>query len=374
MENLNPKFSDIYAGQTFLGQFIAHDMTFNETFNFNDNKSNTNIRTPFLDMDSLYGKGPIDMPYLFDGNNIIFNEIDTDLFRTPNGTAVIGDPRNDENFIIAQLQVLFIKFHNKVGKINKNFDNIRRIVTRHYQWIVVNDFLRKFVGDKIVDDVLTNGNKFYKANGSVSPKNGIIPHEYSIAAFRFGHATILNEYQINVTETFSLLDIFNRRDLTIDWDFFFGGTQKAKIIEPKLVETLANLPIPKPTGLKSNSLAFRNLLRGQMFKLISGQVLARRLGIKELTPNELEFNKLKKCGIEEIATDTPMWYYMLQESYVKNKGEFLGETAGRLVAEVIIGILVEDTLSYLSQNNWKPTLPSRVKGQFDMIDLVAYVI
>ena len=374
MVTINVKFSNIDAGYTFLGQFIAHDMTFNETFNFNDIKSNTNIRTPFLDLDSLYGKGSVDMPYLFDGKKLIFNDVDTDLFRTPNGTALIGDPRNDENFIIAQLQLLFIKFHNKVLIRHGDFKRTRREVTWHYQWIVVNDFLRKFVGDKIVDDILDNGNKFYKQISNTSPKEGVIPHEFSIAAFRFGHATLLNEYQINAIEIISLLDLFTRRDLTINWEFFFGGNQKTKIIEPKLVETLANLPIPKPKELITNSLAFRNLLRGQMFKLISGQVLARRLNVKELTPNEVGFNKLNNCGLGDIALNTPMWYYMLQESYVKYKGEQLGDTAGIIVVEVIIGILRASKNSYLAQDNWTPTLPSRIKNQFDMIDLINFTL
>ena len=37
-----------------------------------------------------------------------------DLPRAPHGFALIGDHRNDENLIVAQLHLAFLKFHNKV--------------------------------------------------------------------------------------------------------------------------------------------------------------------------------------------------------------------------------------------------------------------
>ncbi|NQX95325.1 MAG: hypothetical protein HRT64_10495 [Erythrobacter sp.] len=40
---------------------------------------------------------------------------DHDLLRAPNGRAIIGDPRNDENRIISQIQLAIIRFHNLVS-------------------------------------------------------------------------------------------------------------------------------------------------------------------------------------------------------------------------------------------------------------------
>ena len=83
-----------------------------------------NFRTPRLDLDSVYGLGPEVQPYLYDWDSdppgvrllVGCNPRDgtEDLPRNQQERALIADPRNDENLIVAQLHLLFIRFHNAV--------------------------------------------------------------------------------------------------------------------------------------------------------------------------------------------------------------------------------------------------------------------
>src|SRR5215472_13073991 len=161
--------SEITAAYTYLGQFVDHDLTFDPTSllrEFLDEKqieALADFRTPRFDLDNLYGRGPDDQPYLYESDGIRMrlgermsgNPFDPDarqVPRGPDGRALIGDPRNDENRIVAQLHAIFLRFHNQVadhlarqGKIT--FDEVRNQVRWHYQWMLVTDFLPRVVND-----------------------------------------------------------------------------------------------------------------------------------------------------------------------------------------------------------------------------------
>src|SRR5262249_55431914 len=123
--------SVISAGFTYLGQFIDHDITFDPMSSLqkqNDPNQLVDFRTPRFDLDSVYGRGPSDQPYLYedDGRHFklgrrltgaeSFDPNVRDLPRhkseTSRARALIGDPRNDENVIVAQLHATFLRFHN----------------------------------------------------------------------------------------------------------------------------------------------------------------------------------------------------------------------------------------------------------------------
>lgn len=62
----------IPVGYTYLGQFLDHDITFDPVSSLdrqNDPNALTDFRTPRLDLDSLYGRGPADQPFLYDQND-----------------------------------------------------------------------------------------------------------------------------------------------------------------------------------------------------------------------------------------------------------------------------------------------------------------
>jgi len=215
----------IPAGYTYLGQFIDHDITFDPASSLqqqNDPDALVDYRTPRLDLDSLYGRGPADQPYMYSGSRFRLGralfELDQptkarDLPRfndpnDPNGAkrALIGDKRNDENVIVSQLHAAMLHFHNKlVDQDSKaSFTEVQRRVRWHYQWIVVNDFLVKTCGKDAVEDILPHLGKkqpiwkhqpklvFYKWR-----EDPFMPIEFSAAAYRFGHSMVRPIYRLN---------------------------------------------------------------------------------------------------------------------------------------------------------------------------------
>ena len=165
----------IPAGYTYFGQFIDHDITFDPMSSLmgqNDPESLVDFRSPRLDLDNVYGRGPADQPYMFEADSKTFLLSHRMLLRNTkvmpigkqahdlqrlNGRAVIGDKRNDENVIVSQLQGMFLNFHNAVVRdfpADAPFETIQREVRWHYQWAVLNDFLPKIVGDEMVHSIL----------------------------------------------------------------------------------------------------------------------------------------------------------------------------------------------------------------------------
>ena len=152
------------AGYTYFGQFVDHDVT------LDDARAAGAGRSPLLDLDSVYGVGPRPGSPLYGsragaaarGAPALGGAADgvalarEDLPRDDAGHALVGDPRNDENVIIAQLHLLFIRFHNRVvehvaatgarPRDPRSSSEARQLVRWHYQWLIVNDFLAKVVG------------------------------------------------------------------------------------------------------------------------------------------------------------------------------------------------------------------------------------
>src|SRR4029453_13706187 len=119
----NPDNPSMSAGFTFLGQFVDHDITFDPTSSLErqaDPESIRNFRTPALELDSLYGSGRGASPHLYDQaapgaiKLLLDAAAPRDLPRNSQNVALIGDPRNDENLIVSQLHLAFVKFHNAV--------------------------------------------------------------------------------------------------------------------------------------------------------------------------------------------------------------------------------------------------------------------
>jgi hypothetical protein len=216
----------IPAGYTYLGQFIDHDITFDPASSLqerNDPDALVDYRTPRLDLDSLYGRGPDDQPYAYDGkkfrlgeklfeNDQPSNARDLPRFTVPGDAnapkrALIGDKRNDENVIVAQLHSAMLQFHNRMVDAfpkEASFEEIQQQVRWHYQWIVVNDFLVKLCGRDVVHEILPHIGKhapiwkhppqlaFYKPR-----EDAFMPVEFSVAAYRVGHSVVRPIYRLN---------------------------------------------------------------------------------------------------------------------------------------------------------------------------------
>ena len=398
---------DIPAGYTYLGQFIDHDLTFDTASSLdraNDPDALTDFRSPRFDLDCVYGRGPVDDPFLYDrttGNEKLHigrHDDEDDLPRNDQEVALLGDPRNDENTFVSQLQLTMLKFHNKVIDLveadpalrkgsETRFEAAQRIVRWHYQWLVVHDFLRRTVGADMLASVLDEtGPRPKVTRDFYTWKNDpYMPVEFSVAAYRFGHSQIRGRYKLNTLvgplRTFlptSTLDPATRLQhfggfrilppfWTIEWARFFEvdgagkeSRQHSRIIDAKLADPLAALP-PEIGGSRP-SLIDRNLTRGARLLLPSGQDVAGHIGADVLTEAELA---LPGGG------PAPLWYYILKEAEVQAGGRHLGQVGGRIVAEVFLGLLAKDPSSYLRNDPcWRPFLNGG--ADFTMADLITF--
>ncbi len=160
----------------------------------------------------------------------------------------------------------------------------------------------------------------------------------------------------------------------IDWQTFFdfgdsrmrknSRVRKNKRLDSKLSTVLFDLPnIP---GSEPQSLAQRNLLRHLTFKIPSGQQVAGAMRITPLAASDLA--DLKPF---HLHNRTPLWFYCLREAEVLGEGKRMGPVGGRIIGEVMIGLLEGDTTSYLRQEpDWTPILGN--DGEFTMVDLLKF--
>ena len=312
---------------------------------------------------------------------------------------MIGDPRNDEHLIIAGLQCAFIKFHNRQvddvraanGAVQPDdFDDARRLTTWHYHWLLLHEFLPLFVGSDMVDDVLSNGRRFY----TVGPGEAFMPVEFQGACYRFGHSMVRPSYRANLkgnddgSPFFGFIFDPGQNDATADptdlrggyraprrfigWQTFFdfgdGEVRRNKQIDTHISSPLFTLPLgaiashDKPTVLPQ-----RNLLRQLTWSMPSGQSVAAAMGITPLSKQEL--TELRPYGFDK---STPLWYYALKEAQVLASSLHLGPVAGRIVAEVLIGLMQSDPSSYVNVTpGWKPTVPvADASAGFRMTDFL----
>jgi Animal haem peroxidase len=436
-ESMSPSVADgpgspIPAPYTYLGQFIDHDITItvdapNSGFNADQeilkpefeainrgqaNRLFKNGRTSGFDLDSLYGLQPDpktgQLPVPFVGNEFLIGDVtatgpaipgkskDNDLPRRRTGDskiarlAVIGDPRNDENVIIAQLHLAFLKFHNSIVREGRTYEESRRLTVQHYQWLVLRDFLPKICAPQIVDSILEKGNRIYKSKG----QEKFMPLEFSVAAYRFGHSMIRSTYDFNrnfkkvgpvqAVGTLDLMFQFTGKSGNLgghatlpdnwiaEWELLM--LDKALPIDTSLTPFLASLPGQgAPLNIMSH-LAKRNLLRGYLFKLPIGQAAARILLPKteQLTSEQLLsacISPAQQTVVKDGGFDkrTPLWFYVLAEAKVLGKDGALGPLGSWLVAETIIGLMRANPESILN----KPFVPTlgQIPGRFDLQDL-----
>ena len=403
----NPNNPAHTAGTTFFGQFIDHDITFDASSGLGRPtapESARNFRTPALDLDSVYGQGPVADQALYDPADTAKLKLESgglfeDLPRTADNRAIIADPRNDEHVILAGLHAAFIRFHNNaVDAVRAQgtsapgaaFAQARRLTTWHYQWLVVHEFLPLIVGQAMVDDVLRRGRRFF------TPRNNpFIPVDFQGAAYRFGHSMIRPSYRANLAgdhgHPFFAL-IFDPAeagkpdpdDLSggvraprrfVGWQTFFdfgdGEVKPNKLIDTKLSTPLFNLPLGAIASHDSpTSLPQRTLLRHVTWQLPSGQAVAKEMGVARLGRSNLR----ELRGYADFDRSTPLWYYILKEAELAVGGHHLGPAGGRIVAEVILGLLQADGGSYLNaQQAWRPTLPAHGgAGDFRTIDFLAF--
>jgi hypothetical protein len=378
--------SGIPALYTYLGQFIDHDITFDPMSTLmkqSDPDALTDFRTPAFDLDNVYGRGPGDQPYLYSGGSdfLLGDKIQggsdpkaRDLARNNANPrrALIGDPRNDENAIVSQLQGLFLRFHNRMVADNSGlgFAACQKLIRFHYQWIVLNDFLPRIVHSSVLDKLRDNHTGRFD-RGAIKyfhwKHEPFMPVEFSVAAYRLGHSMIRPGYRLNNFDQ-TLLPIFPVAPNTIpdfpagfpigldgfkamnsswglDWGRFidvdirsFGtdnaadAATKARLqfayrIDTSLVTPLSVLP-PSVASDPPPSLPQRNLLRSYDLGLPSGQDVARAMHQPVLPDKDIIIGKAVDKpeegdvlgpidsikGLEAFKGNCPLWTYILAEA------------------------------------------------------------
>ena len=362
---------DTAAGWPIFGQFVAHDITADRsTLRSHANPAELhNSRSPQLNLECLYGDGPTGNPFLYqrdDPAKFLLGIDGADLQRNAESIAVIGDPRNDSHMLMSQLHLAMLKAHNAfvdqarfTGVSNDRvFDEASHQLRWHYQWIVLNEFLPTLVGQTIANQVLREGPHWFRP-----AQGGFIPLEFADAAYRYGHAQIRHRYQLNLhTEPVSLFpDLLGfravPRERRVDWTLFFDAfgeksAQRSKKIDGKLVRALITLPVAVTGECEIedyHSLAVRDLQRGQGVGLPSGETVARHIGVIPLTAEQIGLASTGWHG------ETPLWYYILRESDACTGGHRLGPVGGRIVTEVLVGLIDADATSFRqSSPGWRP--------------------
>jgi hypothetical protein len=382
--------SHVAAVWPFFGQFLAHDITADRS-PLADRAAVgrlRNARAPKVNLEGLYGAGPVGAPYLYEAGDpakLLLGPGGGDVPRNQEGIALIGDPRNDVQLFTSQMAVAFIKLHNRlVDRLRDDgvgeqdvFAEAQRAATWHYQHVILREFLPSLIGAELTAELLDHGPRLYRVDAAP-----FIPFEFADAAYRYGHAQIRDRYQIN--EAFGPVPIFP--DLmgfgpvppehAIDWTLQIDvdghpPAQRAKRIDARLPAPLIALPTHvsgSAPGTDYASLANRDLQRGQAVGLASGEAIARRLGVPVLTREQVG---LASSG---WTAESPLWLYILKEADVLHDGDRLGPVGGRIVGEVLVGLIDADPESFRSVDpSWAPTLPARRAGAFGLADILVPV-
>lgn len=406
------------AGYTYFGQFIDHDLTSDpRRFGKETGRAPVNFRTPRFDLDSVYGSPR--RKSLYEGDLLRLAADECDFVRGLDGEAAIHDRRNDSNQIVAQLHLAMARYHNRVTRTLPakagRFKQARTIVRNHYQWAVLHDFLPRIVGRQTVDALLSDlgGPRLYRPGPSPA-----LPLEFAAAAFRFGHSMVRGSYVVGalggVIRTFDAHapDLRGHRPIDprhrIEWKHFFRmpgssvAPQAARPIDTHLARPLFSLPnrVAQDKSPRGRRLPFRNLHRAEVdLGLASGQQLARAMldarvpldhGGKPLLgidggPRIRAYGapgdpNIGNTGVsladldDRLRLAAPLWYYVLEEADVFHRGVQLGPVAGRLVAEVFVGLMEADAQSVLN-TGWTPTAGAygcRKDGEFFIANLLDF--
>ena len=404
---------------TYWGQFIDHDNFLDlapqptEPFS-RDSRSRLidpaghvvqNFESFRFDLSSVYGGGPTISPQLYDSDGVHFliqepnaNGV-RDLPRNPDGSAVLVEHRNDENEIITQIHIGFLRFHNAVADaLHTNFADTAAEVRRYYQWTVIHQFLPEICGADIVSGLLDGSiPRFYKPSNPNAP---LVPAEMQVAAFRFGHSIVRKAYEL--TTTTGKIQVFNTagNDLhggrpipagrQIDWGNFVRPLMRpenaAHFNVPRFIDTLISsglftLPIGGLAGAEPSGsaiLPFRNLIRGHFYGLPSGQDVAAKLGEPVIAPADALPDAVDNSPITAgFSQGTPLWFYVLKESELQG-GLKLGRTGARIVADAFLGVLRADKDGLLHDNSktskrWLPQPPiAPAEGRFGIEDFLVF--
>ncbi|WDD99202.1 peroxidase family protein [Thalassomonas actiniarum] len=444
--------SPVDAGYVYLGQFITHDATRmkrGDSDHFEPGEVPINelqqLRTPSLELDSVYGEGFDDPDVAVDKQTGKMRlgptydadgrlRAENDLPRGEGLLAQTKDNRNDENLIIAQLHVQFLKLHNffvdKIVAKRKQrpdakalYEQARKLCILHYQQVVLYDFLYEMIDERVWKYIVRD--KKRNLWNTTYAEEARMPLEFSAAAFRFGHSMVRGDYTVN--ETIGNVDLKTLfimtgkggmnghaglpADYVIDWKLYFSQLPREdpKPVGFNLAEKInLSLSFIPPFRKGRMKIPLLNLLRGNELSLPDTQTLmafikkehpklTKALKLKLLTKNELNpkveiviDGKTKKKRILDhvgkkygFDEKTPLWYYILAEAQSQTKerssGHKLGTLGSLIVAEVIYSLILLSQPSIFDKparkTDYIPTKTGNNAGEthFKFIDLLSAI-
>lgn len=440
--------SGIPAAYTYFGQFLDHDITLEsgtatleqltdpKLQPLNSLSALDNKRTAAAELDSVYFLGvprdPGNKEKLRVGLVSPLGGQNEPLLRPPgkkdandlprqarhldpkeDRAAIIGDERNDENTIIAQLHTAFLKAHNTLVDQGANFDKARDEIILRYQSIVLDDFAKRICDPAIHSLVMGKGPTHWNIGRR---EDLFMPAEFAFAAYRFGHSMVRTQYDFNLNFNIPgrparLEDLFTFTALKgqlgggvvnpqgtdtlpenwiIEWERLLSAAgpgmrhRNAHAIDTRLTNFLFNLRntlgelegsepgTPPPVQQLAPVLAARNLLRGYQVGLPTGQAVARKLDLPPLQGqalmDALPTQELKDAA-KPFENRSPLWFYILAEAGNPNgpNGRHLGPVGSTIVMETLYNLVRHAGVSLLDdkrRDTFRTTLA-------ELIDLAA---
>ena len=375
---------------------IDHDLTHDETpapvpFAELEPAEIENRRTEFLNLQTLYGDGPASEAsralYAEDGMSFRLGAAlpNSRVFDVPldrDGKPLTADARNIENTVVRQLTAMFLQLHNLAVQESleddgsgsgrspsERFAQARARVCHQFQWLVRHDFLPRICDEPTSAMVLRGDGQFIEWERDQFS----IPVEFAQAAFRFGHSAVKHKYRLRGNREVGLADLFGGRGSlgplqpsdAVDWAEFLGvggNRQFAHLIDTAIVHDLFRVPERSIAAFASRGsddtasagmLPLRTLRRGAASRLCSGEVAAACL----LPPDRasraaMDCAHLRQCGFDG---DTPLFYYILLEAELHERGRRLGSVGSRIVAGTLEGVLIANPASFVHQPpGWRP--------------------
>lgn len=346
--------------------------------------------------------------------------------------AIIGDMRNEENLIIAQFHLSFLRFHNRAVMYLENnptgwipdFASGKELTRLHYQWLSIEVYLKAICDPAVVDRVLTEkARHFFEFRDAYYGRNAertlgnVLPLEFSVAAFRFGHTMVRGVYDYNHVfgrsepgqtnllpqAPFDLMFGFTAgggfrpspgaepksrlpanwiidwtRFLTADTSFPDEPQRSARSLDTQLAPPMGDLlneggdAAPGSEAHKLfRHLARRNLRRGFSLRLPTGQALHQHLNAAgavtsgpisdaaSLLVNKPDLADFLRNSTARLHERTPLWFYVLAEAEAAG-GNHLGELGSWIVASTFIAVMLSDPDSALSRGFTPDQSPLRM--------------
>jgi hypothetical protein len=355
------------AGYTYLGQFLSHEIVRPTR----PPAGTTRFASPRLDMDSVYGTPQQMNDYLKNGMFPLPpadpREPD-DLPRDQHGLALIPEPRNDDNVIIAQLHRFWQRFHNYLllERLAADALQARQLVTKVVQLLVVEDYLRQLLAPIVFDSYFRFDRRWVKFG------NAIPPH-FSHAAFRFGHSMVRSSYDGFGERAVQLHEIFRskrklEREFVVRWDGFFGApvaenqVQDAMRIDPFIARGM--LQIPGIGAPEITNIIERNLQAGYEARLPDGKAYVQELLAEPngaALASAFALGPLPDLGVlaplvpadSGISIDNlPLWPYVLIEAMHASNGKHLG-VLGSLICAEVFGRAIRKAPDSIYDGKWR---------------------